>query len=292
LEHFEIVLTYSQALIPLIESGNGALIKKLLPLVRSLDGHFDRGWGYLHYAANYGHLSIVKILCDAGADPNISNSRQLTPLHYACRYGYAGVARHLLDHGANIDQVDSYGRSPIFEAVLSGDPSGVAVLVDRGANLGLSNTRGHLPINLLKHLSIDNRRHSGVIHDLLQGKFDNIELVRPTVNPLRYTEVAECLQSQFGITELQKLSGLNASDREGLCQEVMRLVRTTDEEGNPLLTGKMVFLECLLCGESLLGEETFINLSCGYQVHVSCLEDHLESEESCPRGCDKPVFIV
>ena len=41
----------------------------------------------LHSAAQYGHLEAVQLLLKHGADPNIKNSKDETPLDLASLYG-------------------------------------------------------------------------------------------------------------------------------------------------------------------------------------------------------------
>jgi cytohesin len=41
----------------------------------------------LHLAAIRGHTNIIRSLVDAGADPNIKDFDDNTPLHYSSEYG-------------------------------------------------------------------------------------------------------------------------------------------------------------------------------------------------------------
>ena len=54
--------------------------------------HFDKlGWTALHHAFHKksADLTVVKILLNAGADPNMVDHRKRTPLHRAAQYGSA-----------------------------------------------------------------------------------------------------------------------------------------------------------------------------------------------------------
>lgn len=57
----------------------------------------------LSYAAREGHLHIVRLLLERGADPNIPESaaQQGLALYWACCGNHFEVARLLLEHGAN-----------------------------------------------------------------------------------------------------------------------------------------------------------------------------------------------
>jgi ankyrin repeat protein len=64
----------------------------------------------LAWAAQHGHVEIVRLLLDAGEDPNRYNPRgchsHSTPLHQAVFYGHEKVVRLLLEHGARLDIKD------------------------------------------------------------------------------------------------------------------------------------------------------------------------------------------
>lgn len=54
----------------------------------------------LYLAAEHGHLEIVRILVEAGADPNAGDFSGRTPLDSATENGHQEVARYLAEHGA------------------------------------------------------------------------------------------------------------------------------------------------------------------------------------------------
>jgi ankyrin repeat protein len=61
----------------------------------------------LYVASDLGHSGIVKLLTDAGADPNITvDMLDYTPLLAAIAGGHAAVIRNLIDAGASIHAVE------------------------------------------------------------------------------------------------------------------------------------------------------------------------------------------
>ena len=58
-------------------------------------------WPILVYAANGGHVEIVRLLLDRGVDPNGAGESGITPLVGAALKGAAPVVRLLLDAGAD-----------------------------------------------------------------------------------------------------------------------------------------------------------------------------------------------
>ena len=69
----------------------------------------------LALAAQSGHVNVVKILLDAGEDPNRFNPEgchsHATPLHQAIANGHFETAKLLVDRGAKIDTKDAIFRS-------------------------------------------------------------------------------------------------------------------------------------------------------------------------------------
>lgn len=92
------------------------------------DRHLAFAW-----AAQFGHVAIVKLLLDLGEDPNRFNPQgahsHSTPLHQAALAGHADTVRLLVQHGARLDIKDvlwngtpadwaDHGRHPEIAAYL------------------------------------------------------------------------------------------------------------------------------------------------------------------------------
>jgi hypothetical protein len=72
----------------------------------------------LALAAQLGHVDVVRLLLDAGEDPNRYNPDGLhshsTPLHQAVAAGHDAVVRLLVERGANLDMQDTvYHGTPL-----------------------------------------------------------------------------------------------------------------------------------------------------------------------------------
>ena len=65
----------------------------------------------LHAAASRGDLEIVRMLLQAGADPNARQEGGFVPLHSAAQNGNVPVAELLLKHGAKADARDDKGKT-------------------------------------------------------------------------------------------------------------------------------------------------------------------------------------
>ncbi len=80
--------------------------RRLLPSATAEDRH----WA-LALASQFGHLGIVRLLLDAGEDPNrynpVGGHSHSTPLHQAAGAGYLDVVKLLLERGAKLDWKDT-----------------------------------------------------------------------------------------------------------------------------------------------------------------------------------------
>ena len=80
-----------------------------------------KSWGGrtpLHWAANYGRVEIVRLLCDRGADVEARTTGGwrlgFRPLHYAADFGHISVVIELIEErNAEINARDNYGRTAL-----------------------------------------------------------------------------------------------------------------------------------------------------------------------------------
>jgi len=103
----------------------------------NVNGWFE-GLTALMRAASKGHSEVVKILLDAGADPN-ARSRdedETTSLIWSSNHGFLEVVRLLLDAGARIADEDSEGDTALIKACKgrAGTPV-VKLLLDKGSEV-------------------------------------------------------------------------------------------------------------------------------------------------------------
>ncbi|HEV2327699.1 MAG TPA: ankyrin repeat domain-containing protein [Verrucomicrobiae bacterium] len=74
----------------------------------------------LHTAVGWG-INEVRILLEAGANPNLPGEYDFTPLHHAVKSGNYDMVKLLLEHGASKDFVNEWGFTPADYAKKSGD---------------------------------------------------------------------------------------------------------------------------------------------------------------------------
>lgn len=90
-------------------------------------------WTALHRAANCGHVEVVKMLIDSGANIEATGSSQWTLLHWAAKNGRGDILRMLLQQGAN-----KYGLKPLHFAAARDNVDIFKTLIEKGANNGAS----------------------------------------------------------------------------------------------------------------------------------------------------------
>lgn len=103
----------------------------------------------LYQAIQRDRLSVAKILLDAGADPNISNWEDQTPLGWAAAEGKEDAMELLLKQsGININHVQTSGQSPVSLAAQKGHTKCVKFLLGAGAEMNRADKDGNTALLL------------------------------------------------------------------------------------------------------------------------------------------------
>lgn len=113
--------------------GRLAEAARLLPVATAPERHLA-----LTVAAQLGHASLVRLLLDAGEDPDRFNPpgahAHATPLHHAALGGHAAAVEALVERGARLDIPDKiYSSTPLGWARHAGQQVVEAFLLSRGA---------------------------------------------------------------------------------------------------------------------------------------------------------------
>ena len=96
-------------------SGDVGLVREWLSDPRCVVdacAHAD-GTSALHAAARAGHVNILRLLLEAGADALAVDAELRTPLHLVAMEGHGLCVKCLLDAGSDPDGRDADGRTPL-----------------------------------------------------------------------------------------------------------------------------------------------------------------------------------
>lgn len=120
-----------------VDASQTAVVEELLkrqPKMDVLDE--SRNETLLHTALS--RPAILKLLLDAGADPNLTSSAGHTPIHLAAYMGNAVAVKLLVEKKADPNHEDKYGETAIGTAVTyARDASLTRLLADAGAKLDM-----------------------------------------------------------------------------------------------------------------------------------------------------------
>lgn len=127
-------------------SGNERETARMLSLGADVNEHVFREGTPLHVAichcldsghfAGQGHVAVVRLLLNQGANLHASRAFSGTPLHDAADRGHIEIAEILLSHGANINsKEEDHHRTPLHRAVGAGQATMVKFLIAQGADV-------------------------------------------------------------------------------------------------------------------------------------------------------------
>ena len=104
------------------------------------------GWTALHL--NWGHLDIVELLLDSGADINAVSKNKFvaTPLQGAAVAKRIELARLLIARGAKLSPRGEDGDSPLHECAGNGAIEIARLLLDHGADINAKNDEVKTPL--------------------------------------------------------------------------------------------------------------------------------------------------
>ncbi len=111
------------------------------------------GWTPLHKACERGRGEVIRMLLEAGANPDLKTKAAAdTALHLAATKGHAEVCNELIKAGADVHAVNKIGWTPLHAAMYANKLDVARVLTRAGASAEAENSSGVAP-SLLAHRS-------------------------------------------------------------------------------------------------------------------------------------------
>ena len=102
--------------------GNVSMVEELLQAGHDPNEKKDlTTWTPVHTAANYKRAQCLRILLEAGGDPNFRDIDGRSPLHLAAFHGAVDCVKYLLAHGAKTNLLNKTGKSPRLLAKARGN---------------------------------------------------------------------------------------------------------------------------------------------------------------------------
>ncbi|GFR27575.1 ankyrin-3 [Trichonephila clavata] len=98
------------------EHGGHDKLRRYMNILIYVDEKNLSGYTALHSAVMKGHLDIVKILLEKGADVKLTFDHSSHPLHLAAVSGNVDIVKCLLQHGAAVNCVNNFGETPLHKA--------------------------------------------------------------------------------------------------------------------------------------------------------------------------------
>jgi len=111
----------------------------------------------LHWATRQGHLPMVVLLMQYGADPSLRDGEGCSCLHLAAQFGHTSIVAYLVARGQDVDMQDRNGMTALMWAayrVFAADPA--RLLLTFKANMHLTdkfhgNTALHWAVTMSNH---------------------------------------------------------------------------------------------------------------------------------------------
>jgi len=134
----------------LVRTGQEQGVAELLKQKPDVNEKAEAGWTPLLFAAAQGYPRIVRMLLEAGANPEICNLRGITPLIYGARYGNLDVCKNLLEFGADVDAPDQgiEGITALMWASFNGNIGLVRTLLKTKANPLIKSRRDQTALDM------------------------------------------------------------------------------------------------------------------------------------------------
>jgi len=140
--------------IDIYEAAAVGLIKEVSELIEDnpslLSSYSDHGFTALGMACHFGNEDIVRYLLLKGANPDqtSNNGYQVNPLFTAISSNFDGIAKLLIEAGAEVNIRQLGNLTPLHAAAENGNIEMLISLLENGAYVHIKNDNGQTPSDL------------------------------------------------------------------------------------------------------------------------------------------------
>ncbi|KAG6454088.1 hypothetical protein O3G_MSEX008474 [Manduca sexta] len=128
------------------EQGHLSVVKLLIEAGCKLDVTAGDGLTPLHVAVVKNHVDVVRTLLSAGSHVNYKTHEKMTPLHFAASRGFLEIVRILVNNGAYLEARDTNEKTALYLAAGRGHLDVVKYLISNGANVNGEEIHGYTPL--------------------------------------------------------------------------------------------------------------------------------------------------
>lgn len=133
----------------LTSKGKVELVQKMLTLgTTSVNAANIAGETALHLAADCGDLEMLKVLLEHGADVEVLDTAQRSPLFRAVLGGHLRLVQKLREVGSKTDVLDASGESLVHAAVRIHSAEILKYLLSLGVDVNLANASKETPLRV------------------------------------------------------------------------------------------------------------------------------------------------
>ena len=125
-----------------VEDGNHDAVQVFLSCGADLEVRDERNWTPLMISSFNGNEEFAMLLIKCGAKITAQDKNGYNPLHWAAFNGYANVVKLLLDKGADANAQSFFGWTPLMQAATRDHLFACAYLISRGADVNMASNDG------------------------------------------------------------------------------------------------------------------------------------------------------